>query len=174
MLITKRTLAAIWSVREVHRIHPSTAHTFRSCKCPSRMWMLGSCQKYIARHYNISDLCWYVTGLTWEVRKCYSYITSITTSITQPRVLSHSMLFLKWLILPPDLNTPNYHQLLQESLTFLISELCSPHLVNCNIYLQRPPVSFDYHLLRVWKSFLEWSGQTDVCYTKTYMSKWRS
>lgn len=135
------------------------------------VWELSEVQ---ARHYNILDLCWYVTGLTWEVRKCYSYITSITTSITQPRILSHSMLFLKWLILPPDLNTPSYHQLLQESLTFLISELCSPCLVNHNMYLQKPPVSFDYHLLHVWKSFLEWSGQTDMCHTKTYMSKWRS
>lgn len=52
----KDVLTAIWSVGGAQQILP-TAHTLRSCKCPSCMRMFGSCHKYIFRCYTILDLC---------------------------------------------------------------------------------------------------------------------
>lgn len=57
--------------------------------------------------------------VTREVRKCHSYMTLLTPSITLPHVLSYPMLFWEWLMSPPDLNTRNYHHIPFVDSTFL-------------------------------------------------------
>lgn len=66
--------------------------------------------------------------VTRKVRKCHSYMTLLTPSITPSHVLSDPMLFWEWFMSPPDLDTP---KLLSHS----YCRLDIPYFLRCAVHV---------------------------------------